>query len=190
MRRGMITGVTPEKAVANVIKALGKGVLKIMSKMGISTVVLLRRRAGVRGGRPQPGLRRRSTSPAPPVEARRRRHRRHRGREPAPARGRVPRRTPPSRAHERLATGGEYQWRRDGSPHLFNPDTVFRLQHSTRTRRYDIFREYTQLVDDAGREPDDPARAVRAAHRHPARRCRSTRSSRSRRSSSASPPAR
>ncbi|HSP53744.1 MAG TPA: glutamate synthase-related protein, partial [Cryobacterium sp.] len=51
-------------------------------------------------------------------------------------------------AHERLATGGEYQWRRDGAPHLFNPDTIFRLQHSTRTRRYDIFREYTKLVDD------------------------------------------
>ncbi|MET0955476.1 MAG: glutamate synthase-related protein, partial [Cryobacterium sp.] len=50
--------------------------------------------------------------------------------------------------HERLATGGEYQWRRDGSPHLFNPETIFRLQHSTRTRRYDIFKEYTKLVDD------------------------------------------
>src|SRR5699024_11082578 len=34
---------------------------------------------------------------------------------------------PPSRAHERLETGGEYQWRREGPPHLFNPDTVFRL---------------------------------------------------------------
>jgi glutamate synthase (NADPH/NADH) large chain len=56
------------------------------------------------------------------------------------------------RAHERLWTGGEYQWRRDGSPHLFNPDTVFRLQHSTRTRRYDIFREYTKLVDDQANE--------------------------------------
>jgi glutamate synthase (NADPH/NADH) large chain len=56
------------------------------------------------------------------------------------------------RAHERLWTGGEYQWRRDGSPHLFNPDTVFRLQHSTRTRRYDIFREYTKLVDDQASE--------------------------------------
>ena len=56
-------------------------------------------------------------------------------------------RTRRSRAHERLATGGEYQWRRDGSPHLFNPETVFRLQHSTRNRRYDIFREYTSLVD-------------------------------------------
>jgi glutamate synthase (NADPH/NADH) large chain len=57
-----------------------------------------------------------------------------------------------ARAHERLWTGGEYQWRRDGSPHLFNPDTVFRLQHSTRTRRYDIFREYTKLVDDQAAE--------------------------------------
>ncbi len=50
-------------------------------------------------------------------------------------------------SHERLQTGGEYQWRRDGSPHLFNPDTIFRLQHATRTRRYDIFREYTSMVD-------------------------------------------
>ena len=37
-RAAYITGITPEKAVANLIKALGKGVLKIMSKMGISTV--------------------------------------------------------------------------------------------------------------------------------------------------------
>ncbi|WP_338371913.1 glutamate synthase central domain-containing protein, partial [Enterococcus faecium] len=57
-----------------------------------------------------------------------------------------------ARAHERLWTGGEYQWRRDGSPHLFNPETVFTLQHSTRTRRYDIFREYTKLVDEQAAE--------------------------------------
>ncbi len=38
MRTGYITGITPEKAVKNLIYALGKGVLKIMSKMGISTV--------------------------------------------------------------------------------------------------------------------------------------------------------
>jgi glutamate synthase (NADPH/NADH) large chain len=55
-------------------------------------------------------------------------------------------------AHERLASGGEYQWRRDGQPHLFNPDTVFRLQHSTRTRRYDVFREYTKMVDGQAEE--------------------------------------
>ncbi len=44
--------------------------------------------------------------------------------------------------------GGEYQWRREGPPHLFNPETVFRLQHATRARRYDIFREYTRSVDE------------------------------------------
>jgi glutamate synthase (ferredoxin) len=49
---------------------------------------------------------------------------------------------------EELDWGGQYQWRRDGEYHLFNPDTVFRLQHATRTGREDIFREYTQLVND------------------------------------------
>ncbi|MEV0389951.1 glutamate synthase-related protein, partial [Nonomuraea sp. NPDC050643] len=38
-------------------------------------------------------------------------------------------------------------WRREGEPHLFNPETVFKLQHATRTRRYEIFKEYTNLVD-------------------------------------------
>ncbi|HYE89136.1 MAG TPA: glutamate synthase-related protein, partial [Vicinamibacterales bacterium] len=47
-----------------------------------------------------------------------------------------------------LDLGGEYQWRRDGEPHLFNPDTVFKLQHATRSGQYQIFKEYTQLVDD------------------------------------------
>jgi len=47
-----------------------------------------------------------------------------------------------------LQWGGQYQWRRDGELHLFNPDTVFKLQHATRTGQYRIFREYTQLVDD------------------------------------------
>jgi glutamate synthase (NADPH/NADH) large chain len=47
-----------------------------------------------------------------------------------------------------LQVGGEYQWRREGPPHLFNPETVFKLQHSTRARRYDIFREYTRAIDE------------------------------------------
>jgi len=49
--------------------------------------------------------------------------------------------------HE-LQWGGQYQWRRDGEFHLFNPDTVFKLQHATRTGQYKIFQEYTKLVDD------------------------------------------
>ena len=47
-----------------------------------------------------------------------------------------------------LEWGGEYQWRRDGEYHLFNPQTVFKLQQATRTGRYDVFKEYSRLVDD------------------------------------------
>jgi len=146
VRSGFITTVTPEKAVKNVIKALGKGVLKIMSKMGISTVSSY---AGAQTfeavGLNQAFIDQYFTGTtsklggvgidviaAENLE-------RHIGAYPPDAAVTV---------HERLATGGEYQWRRDGSPHLFNPETIFRLQHSTRTRRYDIFKEYTKLVDD------------------------------------------
>ncbi|AGW41319.1 glutamate synthase subunit alpha [Leifsonia xyli subsp. cynodontis DSM 46306] len=146
VRSGMITGVTPEKAVGNVIKALGKGVLKIMSKMGISTVSSY---AGAQAfeavglsqdfvGEYFTGTTSKLGGVGIEVIAAE-----NLARHVAayPAEGAIV-------AHERLATGGEYQWRRDGAPHLFNPETVFRLQHSTRTRRYDIFREYTTLVDD------------------------------------------
>ena len=53
-----------------------------------------------------------------------------------------------SPAHRRLDVGGEYQWRREGEPHLFDPETVFRLQHATREGRYDIFKQYTARVDE------------------------------------------
>src|SRR4029453_12527612 len=55
------------------------------------------------------------------------------------------------RAHRDLDLGGEYQWRREGEHHLFNPETVFKLQHATRAKRYDIYKEYTKLVDDQSR---------------------------------------
>ena len=55
---------------------------------------------------------------------------------------------PEERAHRKLELGGEYQWRREGELHLFNPETVFKLQHATRSKRYDIFKEYTAKVDD------------------------------------------
>ena len=47
-----------------------------------------------------------------------------------------------------LEEGGVYQWRRDGEYHLFNPETVFKLQHATQSGRYEIFKKYTSLVDD------------------------------------------
>ncbi|MET0302800.1 MAG: glutamate synthase large subunit, partial [Microbacteriaceae bacterium] len=143
---GMIAGITPEKAVANLIKALGKGVLKIMSKMGISVVgsyagaqtfeaVGLDQKfvdqyftgtASLLGG---VGIEVIAAENAARHEA------------AYPRDGAV-------LSHERLQVGGEYQWRREGPPHLFNPETVFRLQHSTRARRYDIFRQYTKGVDE------------------------------------------
>ena len=44
--------------------------------------------------------------------------------------------------------GGEYQWRHDGEYHLFNPETIQKLQLSTRTNNYKVFKEYTALVDN------------------------------------------
>ncbi|WP_157156110.1 glutamate synthase large subunit [Diaminobutyricimonas sp. LJ205] len=146
VRRGVITGLTPEKAVRNVIKALGKGVLKIMSKMGISVVSSY---AGAQAfeaiGLSREFIDRYFTGTTTQLGGvgidviSQENLDRHTSAYPE---------VPSALAHERLETGGEYQWRRDGAPHLFNPETVFRLQHSTRTRRYDIFREYTRLVDD------------------------------------------
>ena len=47
-----------------------------------------------------------------------------------------------------ITNRGEYQWRRDGELHLFNPRTVQKLQHATRAKRYDLFKEYSALVDE------------------------------------------
>jgi glutamate synthase (NADPH/NADH) large chain len=145
VRRGIISDITPDQAVKNIIKALGYGVLKIMSKMGISVVSSY---AGAQTfeaiGLSQDFVDRYFTGTtsklggvgldviAAETLAR------HTSAYPDEA---------AKTTHERLVTGGEYQWRRGGPPHLFNPDTVFRLQHSTRSRRYDIFRDYTRLID-------------------------------------------
>ncbi|ARC56896.1 Glutamate synthase [NADPH] large chain [Frondihabitans sp. 762G35] len=146
VRGGMITGISPEQAVKNVIKALGKGVLKIMSKMGISTVSSYAAAQAFEAvGLSHEfvdtyftGTSTRLGGVGIDVIANENAQR-HLSAYPADG---------ATAAHERLQTGGEYQWRREGPPHLFNPETVFRLQHATRTRRYDIFREYTKMVDD------------------------------------------
>ena len=54
----------------------------------------------------------------------------------------------PESEHVTLRNRGEYQWRRDGELHLFNPRTVQKLQHATREKRFDIFKQYTALVDE------------------------------------------
>jgi glutamate synthase (NADPH/NADH) large chain len=110
----------------------------------------LHRRADLRGHRPR-------SRPGRRVLHRHRQpfggHRSRRGRcrgGGAPHRGH-PRR-PEERAYRKLELGGEYQWRREGDIHLFNPETVFKLQHATRAKRYDIFQQYTALVDGLSKQ--------------------------------------
>ena len=145
-RRGVID-VAPDKAMRNLVKALGKGLLKVMSKMGVSTV------ASYRGaqifeaiGLSQEVVDASFTGTASKLggvgldviaaETAARHAVAY------PSSGISP-------AHRTLDVGGEYQWRREGEQHLFDPETVFRLQHATREKRFDIFRQYTQRVDDA-----------------------------------------
>jgi glutamate synthase (NADPH/NADH) large chain len=150
VQTGYITGISPEKATKNLIKALGKGVLKIMSKMGISTVSSYSGAQTFEAvGLDQGFVDQYFTGTSSKLggvgldviaEENSKRHESAYPTDGAAA------------SHERLQTGGEFQWRRDGAPHLFNPETVFKLQHSTRERRYDTFREYTKLVDDQSRD--------------------------------------
>ena len=73
------------------------------------------------------------------------------------------------RARAISTPGGEYQWRRDGEFHLFNPDTVFKLQHATRSGQYRVYQEYTTLVNDQSRTARHAARAA-GLQAHAARR--------------------
>ncbi|MFD8482476.1 glutamate synthase large subunit [Kitasatospora sp. NPDC059673] len=143
--QGVFVKGEPEKAIKNLIKALGKGVLKVMSKMGISTV------ASYRGAQvfEAIGLSQElvdayfagTTSKLGGIgldELAKETAARHAKAYPASG---------ISAAHRALEIGGEYQWRREGEPHLFDPETVFRLQHSTRTKRYDVFKQYTDRVN-------------------------------------------
>ena len=141
-----LAGMDPKVALKNYTKACGKGVLKIMSKMGVSTV------ASYTGAQIFEALglgeeliekyftgtvsRLSGIGLEQIAESVRRTHA-----VAYPAR-------PQERAHRTLDAGGEYQWRREGEYHLFNPNTVFKLQHASRAKRYDIFKQYTQLVDD------------------------------------------
>ena len=129
----------------NVIKALGKGILKTMSKMGISTIQSYRgaqifEAIGIR----QDVIERYFTwTPSRiegiglnEIEEEYRTHHHH---------GYPERKTA---ANTSLDVGGYYQWRRDGEYHLFNPDTIALLQVATRTGDYEKFREYTALIDN------------------------------------------
>ncbi len=146
LNREVLQGIDREKALQNYVKAAGKGVLKVMSKMGISTVASYTGAQLFQAiGISQAVLDEYFTGLKCPVG----------GIDLDDIAADVAARhqlayldRPDERAHRELEVGGEYQWRREGEYHLFNPDTVFKLQHSTRTGQYEVFKEYTKLVDD------------------------------------------
>ncbi len=145
--QGIVEGVTREKATLNYIKALNKGILKVMSKMGIST---LQSYCGAQIfeaiGLEQAFVDRYFTWTASRIggvgidvvasEVKQRHERAFPKRLPAVA---------------DLESGGEYRWRRDGELHLFNPETVQKLQHATRTGQYSVYRDFTKVVNDQSR---------------------------------------
>ncbi|MDD2858052.1 MAG: glutamate synthase large subunit [Candidatus Nanopelagicales bacterium] len=146
VRRGVMGDITPEKAMRNLIKALGKGILKVMSKMGVSTVASYRgaqifEAVGLGADLVDAyftGTSSRLGGVGIDVIAKEVSDRHDVAFPPSGI----------SPSHRTLNVGGEYQWRREGELHLFNPETVFRLQHATRNKRYDIFKQYTGAVND------------------------------------------
>ncbi len=166
VQQKVIPGIDHDTAVARYRKAIKKGVVKVMSKMGISTIQSYRgaqifeaiglhedfvkkyfdKTASRIGG---VGLDRIA------ADVLAHHHRAFAGREAR---------------NGWLLEGGQYQWRRDGEFHLFNPETVFRLQHATRSGRDEIFRQYSRMVDQQDerlctlrglfRFKTDPARKV------------------------------
>jgi glutamate synthase (NADPH/NADH) large chain len=144
------SSLSARQANKRYVKAVGKGLLKVMSKMGISTI------ASYTGAQvfEAIGIGRTLIDPYftgttsrlggigldEVAEEVRLRHQLA-----YPSR-------PEERAHRGLTVGGEYQWRREGEYHLFNPETVYKLQHATRQKRFDLFREYSQQIDDQSRD--------------------------------------
>ena len=144
--KGQLGDLTLDAACTNYVQAATAGVLKVMAKMGIATVASYRgaRLADITGlsqelldayfgGEPSPiggiGL----ADVAEDVETRHRH-------------AFLPR--PEEQAHRDLEIGGEYKWRREGEYHLFNPETIFKLQHATKSGQYEIFKDYTRSVDE------------------------------------------
>jgi glutamate synthase (NADPH/NADH) large chain len=141
---GELTTLTAFEARYKYGKTLNKGVVKVMSKMGVSTVASyvgsqLFEPVGVSDevlSKYFPGFHSRLGGVT--LE--------HLANDVLRWHAAAYEHTPSARVE--IANRGEYQWRRDGELHLFNPRTVQKLQHATREKRFDLFKEYTTLVDE------------------------------------------
>ncbi len=144
--QGLIPGPAA-KAEQKFIKAVNKGIVKVISKMGISTIQSYHGAQVFEAiGLNQDFIDEYFTWTASriggvgiDVVAREVKSRHYRAYPPRAIR------------HTTLGTGGQYQYRADGEHHLFNPETIHKLQHACRTGDYKAFKEYTALVDNQAR---------------------------------------
>jgi glutamate synthase domain-containing protein 2/glutamate synthase domain-containing protein 1/glutamate synthase domain-containing protein 3 len=163
IRDGQLKDIDEDTAVHNFAKALGKSLLKVASKMGISTL------QSYRGAQifEAIGLKREmiekyfawTASRIGGVgldviaEETRRRHARAFKADPA--------------LNGELDVGGQYQWRRRGEYHMYNPLTIAKLQHSVRSGSYKLFKEYSRLIDEASRNMATLRSLLRFKHVRP-----------------------
>ena len=144
IRQGLLTEIEHDSAVKNYVKAIVKGALKVTSKMGISTIQSYRGAQIFEAiGLNQQIIDRYFTWTPTRIEgvgieaiAHEVLVRHEKAFPDRSVNGRV------------LDVGGQYQWRREGEYHLFNPETVHKLQHACRTNNYRTFKEYSELVNN------------------------------------------
>ncbi|MBT9599383.1 MAG: glutamate synthase subunit alpha, partial [Vitreoscilla sp.] len=136
--------LSADKAIYNYVKAIGKGLSKIMSKMGVSTYMSycgaqLFEAIGL--NRDMVGKYFRGTATQVEgigvfevAEEALRNHRAAFGDDPL--------------LEGMLDAGGEYAWRTRGEDHMWSPDAIAKLQHATRAGKFDTYKEYAQLIND------------------------------------------
>ncbi|MBN9421054.1 MAG: glutamate synthase subunit alpha [Candidatus Accumulibacter sp. 66-26] len=133
-----------EKAVKHFVKGIGKGLLKVMSKMGISTYMSYTGAQIFEAiGLQKALVDKYFTGTSSQVEGigifevmeeAIRLHRQAFGDDPVLA--------------DRLDAGGEYAFRVRGEEHMWTPDAIAKLQHSTRSGKYETFKEYARIIND------------------------------------------
>ncbi|MGA3259672.1 MAG: glutamate synthase large subunit [Bryobacteraceae bacterium] len=142
------TGVQPEKAVTHFIKAINKGLLKTFSKMGISTLQSYRGAQVFEAiGLSKHLVEGYFTGTVSRIEgvdldvlAREAILKHQHAFQPR------------NESDTDLAIGGTYQYRERGEYHLFNPQTIAKLQHAVRQNSFATFQEYTELIDGQNRQ--------------------------------------
>jgi len=167
--------LSAEKAIANYVKAIGKGLSKIMSKMGISTYMSYCGAAIFEAiGINRDTIDQYFTGTPSQVEGigvfeiaeeAIRTHQLAFSHDPVLA--------------EMLEAGGEYAWRVRGESHMWTPDAIAKLQHSTRANNWSSYKEYAQIINDQSRRHMtlrglfefrvDPAKAISLEEVEPAK---------------------